>query len=332
MKQLHDFKIEFDIKFNTYLQELLISTNEYNPDFKELGEHFYLLCQGGKRIRPYICLLAYETGGGKGMDTILHALFALELFQISALIHDDIMDAATTRHGVSCIHEKFDYKQALLIGNLCTVWAVKAMNGMQETSKEILEQFIILLEETNIGQMIDTALLGAENITRDTINRSIELKTARYTFIYPTLIGFSYAANHAYDEDVIIFGHYLGSAFQRLNDVADIMSKEEDLGKRPCADISECTPTHLLFAFNEHATEIQKQALQKYIGTKVSDEDIIEIQKLFIESGACRYEKYRIESLFNNAESIIKQMNILSVHKNNWLDCVTFLRTKLHNL
>src|SRR5881227_1254279 len=73
----------------------------------------YFLQLGGKRIRPVLCLMGNELFDEINKDSWQVAT-AIELFHNFTLIHDDIMDNAPLRRGMSTVHEKYGASTALL--------------------------------------------------------------------------------------------------------------------------------------------------------------------------------------------------------------------------
>lgn len=69
-----------------------------------------LYAAGGKRLRPLFCAIGYLAAGGtadgSGADAVVDAAAALELLQVFALIHDDIMDNSSSRRGAPTVHAR----------------------------------------------------------------------------------------------------------------------------------------------------------------------------------------------------------------------------------
>ena len=71
----------------------------------------YIQTSGGKRMRPVFAWTGWIGAGGdpSGPDAgaVLRACSALELVQAGALVHDDIIDASTTRRGYPTVHVEY---------------------------------------------------------------------------------------------------------------------------------------------------------------------------------------------------------------------------------
>src|SRR3954452_16447157 len=103
----------------------------------------YLL-GAGKRLRPAFCYWGWRGAGGADTDQIVAAASSLELLHACALIHDDVMDGSDTRRGRPSVHrrfgtlhrgegwhgdpELFGTSAAILLGDLCLIWADVMLN------------------------------------------------------------------------------------------------------------------------------------------------------------------------------------------------------------
>ena len=87
----------------------------------------YMLEDGGKRIRPLLCLMGNELFGTIQQDSWKIAT-ALELFHNFTLIHDDIMDKAPLRRGRATVHAKYNESTALLAGDVMLLQSYEYLN------------------------------------------------------------------------------------------------------------------------------------------------------------------------------------------------------------
>ena len=103
-----------------------------------------MLEDGGKRIRPLLCLLGNELFGPIKADTWKIAA-ALELFHNFTLIHDDIMDKAPLRRGRATVHAKYNQSTALLAGDVMLLQSYEYLN---DTDPAHVQELIRLLNKT----------------------------------------------------------------------------------------------------------------------------------------------------------------------------------------
>jgi geranylgeranyl pyrophosphate synthase len=212
------FKTHFDPLFLNYIEQKLDSLFAMPHRvgfFISEQEHLLVLARSGKRIRAYVAFLSARSHKHFCGEDFYPLLFALELFHLFALIHDDIIDGSPTRRGIKSFHALFGENQAILWGDLVLTLAHKALQDAF-LSRETETLFSQMAEETIFGQMLDIApdLDASRELT-------IELKTARYTFVYPILLGISASSKSLLTSDYARFGLLLGKAFQRLDDLLD---------------------------------------------------------------------------------------------------------------
>jgi geranylgeranyl diphosphate synthase, type I len=326
MEGLNTFRNYFEPKYQLYLETCVDQYLAHNNAFYAITEHLLRIAMGGKRIRAYNVLLAYESVGGDNNEELLPTCFALELYHLFALIHDDIIDRSNERHGVSTLHVAFGTDQALLLGDMCLAWAMKSIMNAPDMTRDI---FMRLSEETIIGQMLDVSAIGNLDVSEYLLDTSIEYKTARYTFVYPIMLGISFGKKKIHTKRYWQFGSYLGRAFQRLDDISDIVLNKEQSGKNPCADIMQATPTHLTNYIVRQGTPDERIMLKKYFGMKLRDQDIPGIRNLFINSGAIAYEKKMIAEDIRRAEHILQTLEIGEDSKETWKQCIDVLQGKL---
>jgi geranylgeranyl diphosphate synthase type I len=216
----------------------------------------YLLDAGGKRLRPTVLLLAAEsiadvdplstdyrrfpTQDGGEID-VLTAAVAIEIIQSFTLIHDDIMDDDDVRRGVPAVHREFDLSTAILAGD--TLYS-KAFERMLETGAKP-ERSVRALSElattcTNIceGQSLDIDFESREAVEPDEYLDMVELKTAvlyaAAASIPAILLGKEAAVDALYG-----YGLDVGRAFQIQDDLLDLTTPSERLGKQRGSDLIE---------------------------------------------------------------------------------------------
>ncbi len=285
------------------------------------------MAKGGKRIRAYIAYTAYESVRQTIFD-ILPLLFALELFHLFALIHDDVLDESPMRHGMQSFHVRFSKGQAILWGDLVLSLAAETI-GKSDFSKETRELFATMSQETIIGQMLDVAgpesSFGADVF----LDHVIQLKTSRYTFIYPILLGRSLTGIVKPDPAYIALGTALGRAFQRLDDLSDILSPQEELGKKPGSDIETGKSTHISNYIQMFCSKETRVRFQTYTARPLSKGEMETVRGLAWATGAIENQKESIAADLSEACRIIRTLKIKKDHRDMWLSFVDSLFEKL---
>jgi len=216
----------------------------------------YLLKAGGKRLRPTMLLLVAEAladvdplstdyrrfpaADGSTVD-VLAAAVSVEVIQSFTLIHDDIMDEDEMRRGVPAVHESFGLSTAILAGDTLYSKAFEEMLGTGATAERSVRALSRLAQTcTQIceGQSLDIGHENDPEITTEQYLDMIELKTAvlyaASASIPAILLGYDDAVDPLYG-----YGLDVGRAFQIQDDLLDLTTPTEKLGKQRGSDLVE---------------------------------------------------------------------------------------------
>ena len=244
----------------------------------------YSLFAGGKRIRPILVLAAAEAGGGNARDAMFAAC-AVEMVHTYSLIHDDLpaMDDDDYRRGVPTCHRKFGEATAILAGDALLTLAFDVLSDSGSDSNIDAKVRIMMIHElaraagwTGMvgGQQVDVASEGTEP----------DLPTLQYIHTHKTgamircsvlLGGFASNADDALINSLRTYGERLGLAFQVVDDILDITSTTEELGKDQGSDASRGKMTYpALFGLEEareRAAELIHEAKTALISVSNKD-------------------------------------------------------------
>lgn len=247
------------------IQELI---NNYidNQDFTGTPTELYapieyILRQGGKRMRPTLCLLACELFGGN-IDECMTPAVAAEIFHNFTLVHDDIMDQAPLRRGMETVYHKWNSDIALLSGD---TMLIKAFQYVLDTDKkyryDVFAELCKVALEVCEGQQYDLNFEVQNDVSLDSYLEMIRLKTA--VLLGSVLkIGAIVAGADAKNQKAIYdFGIALGMAFQLQDDIFDCYGDVKVFGKMTGGDISDNKKTYLYLKALELASEEDKNTL-----------------------------------------------------------------------
>ncbi len=201
----------------------------------------HLLDAGGKRLRPSALLLAAEAVGGKP-DDVLPAAVAVELVHNFTLIHDDIMDEADLRRGLTTVHKKWGVSCAIVAGDALYSKAFEILSCTRSEPARLVESLELLSKTcTDIceGQWMDMNFQTRKDVIEEEYMRMVEKKTA-VLFATALKIGATLSgANRDHARALWDFGRFTGVGFQIYDDVIDLITPEEILGKAQGGDIIE---------------------------------------------------------------------------------------------
>ncbi len=209
----------------------------------------YSLSAGGKRIRPaLVCAFAEISGGDP--NAALDPACALEMIHTFSLIHDDMpcMDDDDFRRGKPSCHKKYGEAVALLAGDALECYAFEVIAGAQKLSHECRNSLIMTLAKAvGVGGMIggQTIDIGNEGkgFAEDVLLRMYSMKTCaliRCACAMGCICGGRGDLAAKAEE----YGEALGLAFQIVDDILDITSDTETLGKPTGSDKEQDKATY----------------------------------------------------------------------------------------
>ena len=271
------------------------------------GATHYMLEDGGKRIRPVLCLLGNELFGPVKPDTWKIAV-ALELFHNFTLIHDDIMDKAPLRRGRETVHMKYDESTALLAGD---VMLLQAYDNLNETDSHNVQTLVRLLNKTGRevceGQQLDMDFEKNAAISLSDYLHMIELKTAVLLAASLQMGSIAGGAGEKDQQLIYDFGKNLGLAFQVQDDWLDAFGDPSTFGKLKGGDIVANKKTFLLLKALESASAENKQELKEllmYAGPDKVDRMTRIYQQAGVDRAAQDAKNYYMERAYQNLENI----------------------------
>ena len=294
---------ELSQQFSAYFNK------KHFPEYPEnlYGAASYMLEDGGKRIRPVLCLLGNELFSEIHPDSWKIAA-ALELFHNFTLIHDDIMDKAPLRRGRSTVHAKYNESTALLAGDVMLLSAYGYLNDTDTSNAKVL---ISLLNKTGRevceGQQMDMDFEKSTSIRLSEYLHMIELKTS--VLLAASLLMGAIAGGASEEEKQLIyhFGINLGLAFQMQDDLLDSFGNPATFGKQKGGDILANKKTFLLVHALEKANPTQKLMIMDLIQSSVPEkvERMIEMyQATGVEEAAQKAMKSYMDLAFANLDGI----------------------------
>jgi geranylgeranyl diphosphate synthase, type I len=271
---------------------------------------------GGKRVRSTFAYWGWRgvVGGHEPLAPVLPALAALELLHTFALVHDDVMDASETRRGLPTAHraaaarhraaghtgdpERYGEAVAVLIGDLCVVWADRLMAQATVPPARLLEVrrcYDQMRVETIAGQFLD--VLGEHDPANWSVDRALRVaryKTARYTVQRPLLFGAGLAGAEPDSPGIAVYTRYglaVGEAFQLRDDLLGVYGDPALTGKPAGDDLRTGKPTTLLMLARQLATPAQRRLLDR-AGSVTAAHEVTRLAELVRDTGAvCRVER-----------------------------------------
>ncbi|MEK7572118.1 MAG: polyprenyl synthetase family protein [Patescibacteria group bacterium] len=287
---------------------------------------------GGKCIRGTLVQLGYEAASEKSSAAILQPAAAFEILHAGLLIHDDIIDKSPLRRGRLSVYTQlggthYGISQALCLGDAGFFLAYSLLSGSNFPSSrknKALQTFSEIVSDTILGEMLDVELATKKDFSlpEEEILHIHRLKTARYTFVGPLLVGAILGgASASLLRKLSVFGEALGIAFQLQDDILGIFGDERKIGKSVTSDIAEGKVTLLAQYAFVHASSSQKAFLMKHYGkATVSTISCQKIKKAFVDTGSYKYSVDKINKYHALAKEIVSSFPIQSRFKAIFID------------
>jgi len=321
--------------------------------YGDLFEPLYLdmtefVTRRGKRIRPMLLLGSYRIfGGERSLDdtSMLRAALSLELLHSFILIHDDVIDQSERRRRLPTFHKLVEERLGKIDGAARVGWNVAVVVGdivfamafdtLRSTDFDpvvrdaAMAHFLRYISDTGAGEIYDI-LLGARDIARVAeadISRMYTLKTTRYTFEAPLVLG---ALLAGVDEDhlreLAELIEPVGLAFQIQNDLIEY-HQFKGVDRLRQTDILEGKKTLLLRAAYDHLTDVDRSFLQLCLSTRTSnDASISKIEQLIDKSGAVGLLTQKMEALFVKAETALESSSFTPAQREGLREAFAMVR------
>ncbi|MBR5100812.1 MAG: polyprenyl synthetase family protein [Bacteroidales bacterium] len=248
----------------------------------------YMMSIGGKRIRPKLCLLAYNLLSDDFRNPVVFPAMALEVFHEFTLIHDDIMDRSDTRRGCPTVYKKWNENIAILSGDAMSILAYKYLSyAPQAVLPQVLDLFNTTALQVCEGQQYDMDFEQMPFITMEDYLGMIGLKTAVLIACSAKMGALIGGASKTVCDALYEFGYQLGIAFQITDDYLDTFGNEKVFGKKIGGDITNNKKTWLLVECFRRADAAQKQQLKQLLLIDESQREakVEAVRNLYIDLG-----------------------------------------------
>ena len=281
--------------------EELLSTHiqgEY-PLVEETSRH--LVLAGGKRLRPLLVLLTAQLGPERGAN-VFKAAVACELTHLGTLYHDDVMDEAALRRGVTSANYRWGNAVAILTGDYLFA---KTSALLAEVGPEAVLLQALTFERLVIGQIQETQgpLDGEDPMTH--YMKVVANKTASLISTSARFGAMLSGADPRITETVTEFGELIGIAFQLADDILDIASESVQSGKTPGTDLKEGIPT-LVTLLARNSDYPADADLKEILTGPITDDALLQQTLVRLRNHkAMDQARERLTSIANQAELLL---------------------------
>lgn len=234
----------------------------------------YSMKAGGKRLRPVLMSAMYEMLGGKS-ELVEPFMAAIEMIHTHSLIHDDLpaIDNDQYRRGKKTTHVVYGESAAILAGDALLNYAYETafcafdLTNQPEEMLRVAKALKILGEKTGISGMLGGQGVDVENdgrpLSKEMLDFIYENKTS--ALIEASLMIGAVLAGEENLTEIQQIGSNIGIAFQIQDDILDVTSSQEELGKPVGSDEKNHKTTYVTLEGIEKAGEEVKRLTEQAV-------------------------------------------------------------------
>jgi octaprenyl-diphosphate synthase len=222
----------------------------------------YLQAGGGKRLRPALLLLCGRLFGPSN-DCARQLAAVVEMIHTATLVHDDVIDIATTRRGRPSSNMVWGNHVSVLAGDWLYMQAFQL--ALRQRNFHVLDVLISLTQMMVEGELLQLERLHRLDITEADYMELVDRKTAGLFSACAALGATAASADEAAESNLRDFAWNLGMAFQLVDDILDFTSTEKILGKPAGNDLREGKVTLPVIYALADASEDERRAIETVI-------------------------------------------------------------------
>ena len=268
MQQIKEQKDKYLLEISNYINDFF--DKSVNIPENLLTAMKYSVINGGKRVRPLLCLATANMLGQNEKSVINYAV-AIEFIHSYSLVHDDLpcMDNDDYRRGQLSTHKKFGEAIGVLTGDALLNSAIEIALNKENQNSNDFEALSLLFNYAGAngmiaGQIYDLEYENSLVKTEEILFKISENKTAK--LIQAPILVASIIANKKYFNELKEYAYNLGVLFQITDDIFDEVGTLETIGKTPKKDEKSDKLTAIsIFGLNgakEKAKEIYQKCMQ----------------------------------------------------------------------
>ena len=267
----------------------------------------YVLSGKGKRLRPSLVFISAEAFGAS-VNEALPAAMAVEILHNFSLVHDDIMDGDDLRHGKETVHKHWDDSVAILAGDGIFSLAYDQLTHLDSAATECLKVFSKATLRLCEGQALDKDFESHKAVSVDDYLEMVRLKTGTLLSLCCRLGAIVGSASADQTDQAGRFGERVGQAFQIQDDILEIYSSSDNMGKSLGSDVLAGKKTFLTCSAEEENASQWSEFRTGLGGGDLSEEILPALRQYFRDNGIQEAGKERVKQLVNEALSFLENI------------------------
>lgn len=243
----------------------------------------------GKRLRPMLLLLtAKAVGEIEPAHQVLAAV--VEMIHTATLVHDDVLDDATTRRHVATVNSRWNNETSVLLGDYLFTHAFHLASSLESTlACRLIGRATNLVCEGELAQIHER---GNSGLTEEQYFNIIEGKTAELCAVSCYLGAHFAGASEATAQALDRYGRNLGIAFQIADDLLDVCGTEQEMGKTLGSDLEKQKLTLPLIRLLAEASAADAAKIRELLAHP-SAESRAELNRLLKAGDGLEYARQR---------------------------------------
>lgn len=296
-----------------------------DPFISEVAGH--LLSAGGKRMRPALSLLGARFCDYK-LDNVMPLAVSLELIHMATLVHDDMIDNSLVRRGVPTVNAKWGKNIAAWMGMYLFTKSLCLLSSYEENKPEVVRELADIsakMCEGEFRQIVDS--FDYKQVPKDYFYR-VKRKTAYLLTASVYMGAMVCGGGRSIYSPLRRYGNNIGMAFQITDDILDIISEQDKLGKPIGGDLRQGIITlPVIYALR---CSCNKERLSELTGkTDKTEKEVQEAIEMIKECGAVEYSFAVAEKYLGKAKEELAALPDLPA-KDNLIKIADFIGVRKH--
>ncbi len=263
----------------------------------------YVIRNGGKRLRPVLCLFAARLAGASG-SKVVDCAAAMEFFHTATLMHDDVVDNAQLRRGKPTTNVRWGNHVAVLVGDFFYCQASTLL--VKTDDLRIIKLITKAMLNTTEGEILEISKSNDLTTTEEDYLKVITEKTAVLMEASCKIGGLLANVSEEYVAALGDYGRNLGIAFQLADDVLDYISEDDKFGKVRGTDLKEGKLTLPLIVTLRHCKEEERRLIRDVlIAETLDDQRLKEVISLINRYGGIDYTFKRAQYFIDSAKQAL---------------------------
>ena len=252
-----------------FIEQRIVESLTASRHERLAGAMMHLIHGGGKRMRATLPWLVGRAVGDTHSG-LLDIGAAIETIHNFTLVHDDIMDDDEMRRGRNAVHIEYDMPTAINAGDAMLAIAferlVMSANIDVQDIPSLVNRIAWMVRRVSEGQQLDIEFENRERVTEPEYLEMIEGKTAVMFHICAELGARVAGADDEVIECLADWGLSVGLCFQLMDDLIDVLSDSETLGKPTGSDVAQGKQTLMVIHALEQPDSVAKTRLLNVLG------------------------------------------------------------------